>query len=103
MENFEEAWKGFKKGKWNNKIDVSNFIKSNYKPYEGDESFLEGPTEKTTKLWNKISKLIKKEMDKGGVLDADTKIVSNITSHDAGYIDKDLEIIVGLQTDKPLK
>ena len=97
------AWKGFKKGNWNEKIDVKDFIDLNYTKYEGDDSFLEGPTEKTTKLWDKVSNLLTEETKKGGVLDADEEIISTITSHDAGYIDKDLEIIVGLQTDKPLK
>ena len=103
MERFENAWKGFNTGDWTKKVSVRDFIKNNYTAYKEDESFLEGPTEKTTLLWEKVSKLTKEEIKKGGVLDADTKIVSNITSHDAGYIDKDLEIIVGLQTEKPLK
>ena len=103
MENIREEWKDFNIGKWCDQICVSDFIKTNYTPYIGDDKFLKGPTEKTTKLWEKVSKLIKKEMERGGVLDADTKIISTILSHDAGYIDKDLEIIVGLQTDKPLK
>ena len=98
-----KAWEGFKKSSWTKEIDVRNFIQSNYTPYLGDDSFLEGPTEKTTKLWEKVSKLMEEETNNGGVLDADTKIISSITSHECGYIDKDLEIIVGLQTDKPLK
>ncbi|WKV07660.1 formate C-acetyltransferase [Thermoanaerobacterium sp. CMT5567-10] len=95
-------WRGFQEGKWQKNIDVQDFIQRNYTLYEGDDSFLEGPTEKTTKLWNKVLELMREELKKG-VLDIDTKTVSSITSHDAGYIDKDLEEIVGLQTDKPLK
>lgn len=95
-------WRGFQDGKWQKNIDVQDFIQRNYTLYEGDDSFLEGPTEKTTKLWNKVLELMREELEKG-VLDIDTKTVSSITSHDAGYIDKDLEEIVGLQTDKPLK
>ncbi|WP_190317084.1 formate C-acetyltransferase [Thermoanaerobacterium thermosaccharolyticum] len=95
-------WRGFQEGKWQKTIDVQDFIQKNYTLYEGDDSFLEGPTEKTTILWNKVLELMKEELKKG-VLDIDTKTVSSITSHEAGYIDKDLEEIVGLQTDKPLK
>ena len=102
MEN-NVAWKDFAYGKWVEKIDVRDFIQRNYTKYEGDDSFLEGPTEKTSKLWDKVASLMKEENEKGGVLDADEKIVSTITSHESGYVDKDLEIIVGLQTDKPLK
>ncbi len=93
----------FKPGKWQTEINVRDFIQKNYTPYDGDSSFLAGPTEATTKLWEKCCDLFKQEREKGGVLDMDTKIVSTITSHAAGYIDKDLETIVGLQTDKPLK
>ena len=93
----------FIQGKWLREIDVRDFIQRNYTPYTGDSSFLEGPTEATVKLWQKCVDLFKQERAKGGVLDMDTGIVSTITSHDAGYIDKDLEQIVGLQTDKPLK
>ena len=100
-----EAWKGFKDGKWatENTVDVRNFIQLNYTPYEGDDSFLAEATEKTTKLFDKVKDLLNQEREAGGVLDMDTKIVSSLTSHGAGYIDKDLESIVGLQTDKPLK
>ena len=99
-----EQWKNFKKGNWQSEINVRDFIQHNYTPYEGDDSFLAGPTEKTKKLWNEVLDLYKKEHDsKGGVLDIDTKTISTITAHDAGYIDKDLEDIVGLQTDSPLK
>ena len=90
-------------GKWQSEINVRDFIQKNYTPYDGDSSFLVGPTEATTKLWQECCDLFKKERENGGVLDMDTKIVSTITSHKAGYIDKSLEQIVGLQTDKPLK
>ena len=99
-----EQWKDFNKGDWQSEINVRNFIQLNYTPYEGDSSFLKGPTSKTQKLWNEVLDLYKQEHDsKGGVLDIDTKTISTITAHDAGYIDKDLEDIVGLQTDKPLR
>ena len=99
-----EQWKNFKKGDWQSEINVRDFIQHNYTPYEGDDSFLAGPTEKTKKLWDEVLKLYNKEHNsKGGVLDIDTKTISTITAHDAGYIDKDLEDIVGLQTDAPLK
>ena len=99
-----EQWKNFKKGDWQTEINVRDFIQRNYAPYTGDESFLAGPTEKTKKLWNEVLELYKKEHNsKGGVLDIDTKTISTITAHNAGYIDKDLEDIVGLQTDAPLK
>lgn len=99
-----EEWKDFNKGEWQDEINVRDFIQRNYTPYEGDESFLVGTTEKTNKLWNEVLELYKKEKDsEGGVLDIDTKTVSTISAHEAGYIDKDLEDIVGLQTDKPLK
>ena len=94
---------GFNSGKWETEINVRDFIQNNYTPYEGDASFLEEPTQATIDLWNECCALLKEEHDKGGVLDMDTKIVSGITSHGAGYIDKNLEKIVGLQTDKPLK
>ena len=90
-------------GKWSKEINVRDFIQRNYTPYEGDSSFLEGPTEATSKLWQECLDLFQKERENMGVLDMDTKIVSTITSHGAGYIDKPLEKIVGLQTDKPLK
>ena len=99
-----EQWKGFKKGDWISEINVRDFIQHNYTPYDGDESFLASATDKTKKLWNEVLDLYKKEHDaKGGVLDIDTKTISTITAHNAGYIDKDLEDIVGLQTDSPLK
>lgn len=90
-------------GKWQSEINVRDFIQRNYTPYDGDSSFLAEPTEATTKLWQKCLDLFQKERENGGVLDMDTKVVSTITSHGAGYIDRDLEKIVGLQTDMPLK
>ena len=101
--NFKQ-WDNFEKGDWQQEINVRDFIQRNYTPYEGDESFLTGSTEKTKKLWDKVLELYKKEHEsEGGVLDIDTKTISTVSSHDAGYIDKDLEDIVGLQTDAPLK
>ena len=97
------AWRNFTHGNWNHAIDVRDFIQKNYTPYEGDESFLAGPTEATTKLWADVMNLFAQETANGGVIDMDTKVVSTITSHKAGYIDQSLEKIVGLQTDKPLK
>ena len=98
-----EQWKGFSNGVWNQEVNVRDFILKNFTPYTGDESFLEGPTNATTKLWNQVMELSEKEREAGGVLDADTKIVSMITSHGPGYLDKDIEQIVGFQTDKPFK
>ena len=98
-----DEWNDFNGGNWQEEIDVRDFIQKNYNPYEGDESFLVGPTEKTKKLWNEVLELYKKEKENGGVLDISCDIASTISSHEAGYIDKDLEEIVGLQTDKPLK
>ncbi|MEG0686745.1 MAG: pyruvate formate lyase family protein, partial [Erysipelotrichales bacterium] len=97
------AWNGFNKGNWVNEIDVRDFILKNYTEYQGDDSFLAQPTENTKELWKEVSDLLDQETKNGGVLDADTSVVSDITSHQAGYIDKDREQIVGLQTDKPLK
>ena len=99
----QEAWDGFVGGNWQRAVDVREFIQKNYTPYDGDDSFLAGPTEATTKLWADVMDLFAQETANGGVLDMDTKQVSTITSHEAGYIDKPLEQIVGLQTDKPLK
>ena len=99
----QEAWDGFVGGNWQKAIDVRDFIQRNYTPYDGDDSFLAGPTEATTKLWADVMDLFAQETANGGVLDMDTKQVSTITSHEAGYIEKPLEQIVGLQTDKPLK
>ena len=100
--NFDE-WKNFKGGKWEKEIDVRDFIQNNYTPYEGDDSFLVDATDRTKKLWNEVLKLYEQERENGGVLDADTKTPSAINAYEAGYIDKDLEQIVGLQTDAPLK
>ncbi len=97
-----EQWKDFNSGRWQDEINVRDFIFHNYTPYEGDESFLAGPTEKVTKLWNKVLDLYKEEKDKG-VLDVDTKTPSGINRYQPGYLDKDLEDIVGFQTDAPLK
>ena len=99
-----EQWNKFQPGDWQKEINVRDFIQRNYTPYEGDSSFLKGTTEKTQKLWDEVLELYKKEKEsKGGVLDIDTKTVSTVAAHEAGYIDKDLEEIVGLQTDAPLK
>ncbi len=102
LNSVDEQWQGFVPGKWTKEIDVRDFIQKNYTPYEGDESFLAEPTERTKILWFKVCDLMKEERAKR-VLDADVKIISTITSHAPGYIDRDLEQIVGLQTDKPLK
>lgn len=102
----KEQWDGFKGRLWKEEVNTRDFIQNNYKPYDGDSSFLADPTEATNKLWGKLQELQKEERSKGGVLDMDTDIVSGITSHGPGYIDesaKDLEKVVGLQTDKPLK
>ena len=100
---FENEWKDFIPGDWVDTIDVRDFIQKNYTPYEGDEHFLSKETDATKKLWDEVLKLYKAEKEAGGVLDACNDVASSITSHPAGYIDKDLETIVGLQTDKPLK
>ena len=100
--NFDE-WNGFNNGDWQREINVRDFIQKNYTPYEGDSSFLADATERTKKLWNEVLDLYKKERDNGGVLAISADIASTITSHEAGYIDKDLEQIVGFQTDEPLK
>ena len=105
MANFEQ-WAGFEGRNWKSSVDVRDFIQENYTPYEGDESFLEGPTEATDKLWGRLQELQKEERAKGGVLDMETEVVSGLTAYGPGYIDesmKDLEQVVGLQTDKPLK
>lgn len=96
-------WKEFKGGRWETEIDVRDFIMNNYAPYDGDDSFLKGPTADTTALWNEVLELSKKEREAGGVLDMDTKVVSTILSHGPGYLDKEKETIVGFQTDKPFK
>lgn len=97
------AWEGFKTGKWNKRIDVREFIQLNYTLYDGKDEFLAGPTEATKTLWDQVMQLTKEERERGGMWDMDTKIPSTITSHDAGYLNKDLETIVGVQTDKPFK
>ena len=105
MKEFEQ-WQGFSGRKWKEGVDVRDFIQNNYKPYDGDESFLAGPTEATDKLWGKLQELQKEERKKGGVLDMETEVVSSITAYGPAYISddmKDLEQVVGLQTDKPLK
>ena len=103
MNYSHENWNGFEKGTWVHEINVRSFIKHNFKPYDGNEDFLSAPTKRTVELWNQVLDLMKQEREAGGVLDMDTKIISTITSHAPGYIDKDKEQIVGLQTDKPLK
>ncbi|CNH22028.1 formate C-acetyltransferase [Yersinia pekkanenii] len=102
-EKLAKAWQGFTKGDWQNEVNVRDFIQKNYTPYEGDESFLAGPTEATNKLWAQVMEGIKLENRTHAPVDFDTDVVATITSHDAGYINKDLETIVGLQTEKPLK
>jgi len=96
-------WTDFVGGKWVNEINVRDFIQKNYTPYEGDDSFLAGPTQNTTDLWDQVLDLMRQEREAGGVLDMDTKVVSTITSHGPGYLNKDKETIVGFQTDKPFK
>ncbi|WP_019155649.1 formate C-acetyltransferase [Robertmurraya massiliosenegalensis] len=98
-----EQWKGFAKGRWQEEVNVRDFILRNFSPYTGEDSFLEGPTEATTTLWGQVMDLTKQERDNGGVLDMDTEIVSTITSHGPGYLNQDLEKVVGFQTDKPFK
>ncbi|MBE5924513.1 MAG: formate C-acetyltransferase [Lachnospiraceae bacterium] len=98
-----EAWNGFNGGNWERFVDVRDFIQKNYTPYEGDDTFLTGPTQNTKDLWAQVMDLTKKEREAGGVLDMDTKVVSTLTSHGAGYLDKDKETIVGFQTDAPFK
>ena len=105
-EDMREEWRGFKTGHWVKDVNVRSFIQENYTVYDGDSSFLAGPTEATEKLWNEVQALQKEERAKGGVLDMETKVVSGITAYGAAYIneaEKDLEQVVGLQTDKPLK
>ena len=102
LHNYSQ-WYGFEDGTWKREINVRSFIKHNYTPYDGDESFLMGPTENTLKLWEQVLELSKQEREAGGVLDMDTKVISTITSHGPGYLNKDIEKIVGFQTDKPFK
>ena len=103
MEYKYAGWQGFASGTWDKEVNVRSFIKHNFTPYDGDESFLVGATERTKKLWDMALELSKQERERGGVLDMDTKVISTITSHAPGYLDRELETIVGFQTDKPLK
>ena len=103
MEYNYEGWAGFEDGTWTREVNVRSFIRHNYTPYDGDESFLAGPTKATLDLWNQVLELSKKEREAGGVLDMDTKVISTITSHAPGYLNKETEKIVGFQTDKPFK
>ena len=98
-----DAWKGFKPGKWQDEINVRDFIQTNYTPYKGDAAFLAGPTDRTKAVFAKLEALFAEERAKGGVLDIDTETVTSLDSFPAGYLDKENEIIVGLQTDAPLK
>ena len=98
-----EQWNGFKGTKWKEGVDTRDFIQNNYTEYRGDDSFLEGPTEATEKLWDELQKLNDIQFERNGVYDMDTEIVSTITSHEPGYLNKELETIVGFQTDKPFK
>ena len=98
-----KEWESFHGGIWEKEINVRDFIQKNYTPYDGNEDFLQGPTQRTKDLWDQVMKLTKEEQAKGGVLDMDTRIISTITSHGPGYLDKDKETIVGFQTDKPFK
>ena len=98
-----QEWKDFTPGVWQNEINVRDFIQKNYTPYEGDESFLQGPTKETGELWDQVMELTAREREAGGVLDMDTRVISTITSHGPGYLDKSKEKIVGFQTDKPFK
>ena len=98
-----EGWRGFREGSWVNEIDLRSFIRHNFTMYDGDESFLAGPTQDTLDLWDQVMDLTRQEREAGGVLDMDTHIISTITSHGPGYLNKDKEKIVGFQTDKPFK
>ena len=102
-QKWNDAWEGFRAGKWNKEVNLRDFIQLNYTPYDGDDSFLAGPTQNTLDLWEKVMDLTKQEREAGGVLDMDTKVVSTLTSHDAGYLDRSKEKIVGVQTDAPFK
>ncbi len=100
---WNDAWDGFQAGKWNKEVNLRDFIQLNYTPYDGDDSFLAGPTQDTLTLWDQVMDLTKKEIEAGGVLDMDTKIVSTLVSHKAGYLNQEIEKIVGIQTDEPFK
>ena len=102
MGNFAKAWVGFNLGDWCERIDVRDFIQKNYTPYEGDESFLAAPTERTRRLMSKLEEKLKEERENGGVVDIDTETVSSLTTYPAGYLDREDELIVGLQTGAPL-
>lgn len=102
-EKLANAWQGFSKGEWQDNVNVRDFIQKNYTPYEGDESFLAGATKATSALWDSVMEGIKQENRTHAPVDFDTNVAATITSHDAGYINKGLEKIVGLQTDAPLK
>ncbi|SHE79753.1 formate C-acetyltransferase [Atopostipes suicloacalis DSM 15692] len=101
--SYDKAWDGFKGSKWKHNITVRDFIQKNYTPYDGDDTFLEGPTENTSQLWDQVMDLDRKEIEAGGVLDMDTDVVSSITSHGPGYLDQEKETVVGFQTDEPFK
>ena len=103
MDRLLKAWEGFEEGTWMREIHVRSFIRHNFTPYDGNDEFLEEPTEDTKELWEQVMELSKQELEAGGVLDMDTDVVSTITSHGPGYLDKDKEKIVGFQTDKPFK
>ena len=103
MSDFYKEWDGFESGTWMKEINVRSFIRHNYTPYDGDDGFLQAPTKATLLLWEQVSELSRKELEAGGVLDMDTEVISTITSHAPGYLDKELETIVGFQTDKPFK
>lgn len=103
QKEIKKGWQGFVPGLWMEEINVRDFIQRNYQVYEGDDAFLEGPIESTKELWEKVLKLSREEMEKGGVLDMDTEIISGILSHGPGYLEKEQEKIVGFQTDKPFK
>ena len=103
IQNRYEGWRGFREGSWVNEIDLRSFIRHNFTMYDGDETFLEGPTQNTLDLWDQVMDLTRQEREAGGVLDMDTKVISGITSHGPGYLDKEKETIVGFQTDKPFK
>ena len=104
LHEFAPEWEGFQPGRWSNtSVNVRDFIQKNITPYDGDESFLEGPTDATKQLWEQVTELARQEREAGGVLDMDTSVISTITSHGPGYLNKDLEKIVGFQTDKPFK
>ena len=98
-----EGWRGFEGGTWVREINIRSFIRHNYTPYDGNEDFLEGPTQDTLDLWAQVMDLTRQEREAGGVLDMDTSVISTITSHGPGYLDKNIEKIVGFQTDKPFK